>query len=505
MESQLKEFTTNTSSSDNSKTIGFSGNEGGYIVAVVPRLWFPEKIPVGYVDDSKILIVPDKGSRTFRSSEIPGSDFRDHNDNFWVTISDRRNDAENQFQHDIQRIEDESKLIHALFNLIRHNPKFSIENNPLFSLSSDSREFTTFLFKAIIDTVNQEMRELRRSYHEIKVQSSTIRGRIDFSASIPLLASGSPELVCISEEFSLRAPHYSALMTAFDYISSYRSANSATSLLAPILKEITEEATVTRAKFREIPSFSHGIAVRTLRTTPLPPPLRKWSAIFGFALLVLEGGGANMEAGQTVNNTATWSGALLWENVLETVAERAFPYSWYTQNDLDMHNPWHIGDHSPANKKPDIVISKDDYDIVIDAKYYDDLSSVMSGSSNYQMLGYALSALALEGKDGPKRVGPRTVAFAVPTRKAEGVDVVHADPNFKYKMQFPFTILEDEADVKPSLGKPPILQGLEIEFPDADVYTKEDNWDDYFERVSESFKVVVSNFIENLGEDSENI
>ena len=77
-------------------------------------------------------------------------------------------------------------------------------------------------------------------------------------------------------------------MTVFDYISSYRSANSATSLLAPILKELTEDATVTRAKFREIPSFSHGIAVRTLRTN-LPPPLRKWSAIFGFALLVLEG------------------------------------------------------------------------------------------------------------------------------------------------------------------------------------------------------------------------
>ena len=46
---------------------------------------------------------------------------------------------------------------------------------------------------------------------------------------------------------------------------------------------------------------------------------------------------------------------------------------------------------------------------------------------------------------------------------------------------------------------------MERLFPDAYVYTNEDNWDDYFERVSESFKVVVSNFIENLGEDSENI
>ena len=494
---QLKEFTTTTSSSDNSKTIGFSGNRGGYIVAVVPRLWFPKEIPTGLVDESKILIVPDKGSRTFYCSEIPESDFKDQNGKFWVTISDKIDHAKNQFQPDIKRTKDESKMIHALFNLLRHKPGYEARDNPLFSLSSDSTDFTTFLFKAIIDTVNQEMRELRRSYHEIKVQSSTIRGRIDFSTSVPLIASGSPELVCISEEFSLSAPHYSALMTAFDYISSYRSANSATSHLAPILKEITEDATVTRAKFREIPSFSHGIAVRTLRTTPLPPPLRKWSAIFGFALLVLEGGGANIEAGQTVNNTATWNGAKLWENVLERVAERAFPYASIPKRDIEMYNPWiRPGGDPQADKEPDIVISEDRFDIVIDAKYYDDLSSVMKGSSNYQMLGYALSALSSKGQDGPKRVGPRTVAFAVPTRKAEGVDAVHANPRFEYKMQLPFTILEKEADVKP-----PTLHGLEIEFPNVEVYTDEDNWDDYFERVSKSFKEVVSNFIQNLGED----
>ena len=462
----------------------------------MPRLWFPKEIPTGLVDESKILIVPDKGSRTFYCSEIPESDFKDQNGKFWVTISDKIDHAKNQFQPDIKRTKDESKMIHALFNLLRHKPGYEARDNPLFSLSSDSTDFTTFLFKAIIDTVNQEMRELRRSYHEIKVQSSTIRGRIDFSTSVPLIASGSPELVCISEEFSLSAPHYSALMTAFDYISSYRSANSATSLLAPILKEITEDATVTRAKFREIPSFSHGIAVRTLRTTPLPPPLRKWSAIFGFALLVLEGGGANIEAGQTVNNTATWNGAKLWENVLERVAERAFPYASIPKRDIEMYNPWiRPGGDPKADKEPDIVISEDRFDIVIDAKYYDDLSSVMKGSSNYQMLGYALSALSSKGKDGPKR-GPRTVAFAVPTRKAEGVDAVHANPRFEYKMQLPFTILEKEADVKP-----PTLHGLEIEFPNVEVYTDEDNWDDYFERVSKSFKEVVSNFIQNLGED----
>ena len=61
MQSQL--IHQNTSSSDNSKTIGFSGNQD-YIVQM-PRLWFPKEIPAGLVDESKILIVPDKGSKHF--------------------------------------------------------------------------------------------------------------------------------------------------------------------------------------------------------------------------------------------------------------------------------------------------------------------------------------------------------------------------------------------------------------------------------------------------------
>ena len=200
------------------------------------------------------------------------------------------------------------------------------------------------------------------------------------------------------------------------------------------------------------------------------------------------------------NNTATWNGAKLWENVLEkslSVRSHMHQFLKGTSRCTTLDSPKRRSEGRQRARHRDF---EDRFDIVIDAKYYDDLSSVMKGSSNYQMLGYALSALASKGKDGPKRVGPRTVAFAVPTRKAEGVDAVHANPRFEYKMQLPFTIIEEEADVKP-----PTLHGLEIEFPNVEVYTDEDNWDDYFERVSKSFKEVVSNFIQNLGEDSENI
>ena len=103
------------------------------------------------------------------------------------------------------------------------------------------------------------------------------------------------------------------LITFLHIVQQY----SATSLLAPILKEIQRTQLSHGQNFEKSLHFLIIHRVRTLRTTPLPPPLRKWSAIFGFALLVLEGGGANIETGQTVNNTATWNGAKLWENVLE--------------------------------------------------------------------------------------------------------------------------------------------------------------------------------------------
>ncbi len=65
-------------------------------------------------------------------------------------------------------------------------------------------------------------------------------------------------------------------------------------------------------------------------------------------------------------------------------------------------------------------------------------------------------------------------------------------------MQLPFTILAKDAPVKP-----PILQGLEVEFPAADVYVDEDEAANYFQRVSDSLKEVVTDFLKELVESSE--
>ena len=110
----------------------------------------------------------------------------------------------------------------------------------------------------MLDTVRNEMRELRRSYKEILVRSPAIRGRIDFKSSLPLIAAKVPEMICITDEFSVSSMHYSALMTSLDFIASETSEinnDSTYGFLSSLITTIGEEAMETRARFREIPSM----------------------------------------------------------------------------------------------------------------------------------------------------------------------------------------------------------------------------------------------------------
>jgi hypothetical protein len=155
-----------------------------------------------------------------------------------------------------------------------------------------------------------------------------------------------------------------------------------------------------------------------------------------------------------------------------------------------------------ANKKPDIVINRDDMDIIIDAKYYDSISKVMQ-SSNYQMLGYALAGLVRNEKSVTR---DRKIHIAVPVRrvpeneKGDDIDssevvetikepVVMAE-NAHYELNFPFTIVEEKNAITL-----PTLTGLEIEFPGPEVYLKNSAWNAYYSRTSESLKTVLNHSI----------
>lgn len=512
--------------------LGFSVSNG-YTVAVVPRFWFPdpEKISPMRVDDGKIIVLPDKGSRIIQSNEeIKFQKFESEKENTWIRVSPIKDVSktkktkleeyfiENNFEKDMKRLE-------ALFYTIWGE---KTRSRHLLELGTGSSKFRYFLFIGIIEEINEQMRELRRSYNELRVQTSTLRGRIDFASSIPLIASGSPEMVCITEEFSIKTPHYSALMSAIDMIISTPSV-SGKSMFDGFLNKLRNEASITRARFREIPSMSFGMAIRTLRSTPVPPQLKKWNQIFDFALLILEGDGVLSNSQNISTRPYQWQSSYFWEDILEKIAINANIGDVSTQN--QMNDPWvkvsennkknqsseeyndadaneedseeHAIIARAARKKPDVVISyeQQQMDLIIDAKYYSNTSKVMA-SSNYQLLGYALAAL--HEKESTSKVPKvrdireRRVHFAVPTvnkkvdqEKEMEIVKVGVDKYGKeqiWELQYPFTILAEKGNINPK------LYGLEVEFPQPDVYLPDfgkNTEQDYFTKAGESLKAVM--------------
>ena len=281
--------------------IRIASNEEGFVVAVVPRFWFPQKIPDGIIDETKIIIMPDKGKRKFICTldDVPKrSVITSDNKKVWVDFRVEV-DTNQEVNYSDEDAEADGQRLQALYALLLEDGGENHEDEVL-SLTSSSFEFNVFLFKSMLDTVRNEMRELRRSYKEVLIRSQAIRGRIDFKSSLPLIAAEIPEMICITDEFSVSSPHYSALMTSLDFIASETSEinnDSTYGFLSSLITTIGEEAMETRARFREIPSMPHGQAIRTLRIEPIPSQLRKWRPLFGFALMVLEGEGANAEAG----------------------------------------------------------------------------------------------------------------------------------------------------------------------------------------------------------------
>jgi hypothetical protein len=243
--------------------------------------------------------------------------------------------------------------------------------------------------------------------------------------------------------------------------------------------------------------MSFGMAIRTLRSTPVPPQLRTWNKIFDFALLVLEGDGVLSNSEQISTKSYQWQSSYFWEKILEQIVKSGYSTS-IDSNKIKieiepmMNNPWkRENNRIESNKKPDVVIFdiENKKDLIIDAKYYSSIDEVMSSASNFQMLSYALT----EFKKPYQKIRERRVHFAVPSKLKKGEEIVSIglDKNDKeqsWQLQYPFTILAKKGDIDPK------LYGLEIQFPQPDVYlpsSSKNTEQDYFTEAGESLKTVM--------------
>lgn len=511
MPGPFRKFSIEVDSPVSGIQIGFATNEEGYMIAVVPRYWFrnPDAPSLGVLDDSKILVVPGK-SKTERKRKLyrefislnniqPSKRFNSSNKKegvtkTWAKVANSEDIIEVPEEKIHESQERDSVRMHALLNLLLKH-KFKDNKSSKydgFDLISNSKEFKVILFKSVIEMVEQDMRELRGIYRQQLTHTSTIKGQIDFSASSKYLDSGMPKLVCRTNVFDLKAPHYSALMTAFDYISS--TANSKDSFLKELAASFSKEARIQRARFREIPSFDRGRAIQTLKNTPIPPQLQKWRSIFKFALVILENKGSHLKHGRYESNEINYLCSDLWEDIIEEILKHSKTDEWNFSKHPKVFDPWKKR-NSPGQtkdeelkKEPDFRISKEDYDIILDAKYYDTDPEKVFRSNQYQFFAYAL--MRLEGK----RAGPRSLVFAFPHAMNSHVDKVKKyRDDFDYTLQFPFTILEEyEAS--------PVLHPLSIEFPSPEFYIDPAARKKYIEEIGKEMDEVVEDYFSQISD-----
>ncbi|MDP6235892.1 MAG: hypothetical protein QF364_08625, partial [Candidatus Poseidoniaceae archaeon] len=146
---------------------------------------------------------------------------------------------------------------------------------------------------------------------------------------------------------------------------------------------------------------------------------------------------------------------------------------------------------------PDILVIRDSDDLIIDAKYYESHEKVMQ-STSYQLLSYALHGFdsEIEGRTKDIATRKRRVHFAIPMNSHSEIAVI-ADQMYRYNLNMPYTIADDAA-----FGKhKPILQGMEVQFPGANVFTK-DEWGPYLDEVCQKMVEVMKELDELEDKDA---
>jgi 5-methylcytosine-specific restriction endonuclease McrBC regulatory subunit McrC len=418
-------------------------------IAVVPRFWLK-----GYgsqkVDDlTGLIILPDNGSTDIlfdgTSSRIEKirneiRSVRTSGQQLWISSRIVSSGiANNQLSPDKAN---ELALALALM-LWRDWPNEM--NSRMLGLGLEKNTHHLLLGHSLVSQVNNRMFELRRTYTSNRVQGPTIKGRLNITESIPLLAVGLPEVVCDVDEFDIQSLHYSALMTTLEEVARLSSSinSDQSDAVLQFRKSVSERARTCRAKFREIPSIPISKAYSILMTEQLPAQLRNWRDIFEQACALLKRDqGTFTPARLKTQPPIERQGEKIWEMVLFRAFSKEIRFN--TQSEPSMMNPWQKtnGEIILATKKPDLSIMIDQELHLLDAKYYNNPSKVLA-SNEWQMMGYALLPLSEQPK-----LFPKSVSMLVPIYPSEDEDSTIVAEKIESRTLYSPLSVENESEIR---------------------------------------------------------
>jgi len=430
--------------------IGIEFEEGLRLYGVTPRFWYQRySHEVQPLDGSSVRILRQKESVELGNDEehrqveknIQRIKTTYGEQDILELESKEKKESSNEYDGPVPLADFNSEeVLTALFNLC----EFYRKNGDDMFVDSEfsSNSLPLFLYEKFIEKLEENTRELRRTYRSVIEPVGAVRGKITTRGMMMMVARPSPRIECKFETFDIQAPLYRVMMSTLDVIRSSRLP-SGFKFLDERFQQICRRGVNLRMKMMEIPSFPLVAALREcakLRRR-LPRMFKQFEDIIPLAEQILRNESEKQKEEQSEKDSPWWHitapSSKLWELLLEKSLENNPEYHVEPQKPL--YGPW----KGSGRKNIDLCIQslsdKDAGMYLVDAKYAKRKDTPSSGYQ-YQQFFYAVAWAA-------KKKPPSAMALAHPAsheeeedRKPDSKDLVEQISNFINKSQIPFKI-----------------------------------------------------------------
>jgi len=333
------------------------------------------------------------------------------------------------------------EVLTALFNLCefyRKNQEEEISVDSEFS----SNSLPLFLFEKFIGKLEENTRELRRTYRSVVEPVGAVRGKITTRGMMMMVARPSPRIECEFETFDIQAPLYRVMMSTLDVIRSSHLP-SGFKFLDERFQQICRRGANLRMKMMEIPSFPLATALRECGKLHrrLPRMFKQFEEIMPLAEQILRNESEKQKEEESEKDNPWWHitapSSKLWELLLEKSLENNPDYQVESQKSLD--GPWEGSGQKNIDLCIQSLLDENAGMSLVDAKYAERKDTPSSGYQ-YQQFFYAVAWAAIKKP-------PSAMALAHPAsdteeeeRKPDSHDLEEYISNFINKDQIPFKI-----------------------------------------------------------------
>ena len=144
------------------------------------------------------------------------------------------------------------------------------------------------------------------------------------------------------------------------------------SVLDKEYSELHRRANALRWAYREHTALPHHEARHVLESVRPPPNLMQWADLFRLSAGLLNPGVGTQPT--NVPQPKQYATHFIWEKILKKILDLAFEVR--RTRATKQTPPWNP--YTKPTKKPDFFVQTDDCDFVLDAKYKDEASDVLS-------------------------------------------------------------------------------------------------------------------------------